>query len=619
MINDKRLVALCTYRIYDPQEFAFITELSRLLKDAGCAFFIYALNTEIGSGGNDIAETAVFDLIPYDKTDVVVILDEKIKSRKVVQKIINKASAKDVPVLVVDGHYDNVSTVCFDYGKGFENVVTHMIEHHRCRRPHMIAGKKNNVFSNERIQIFKDVIKRNGIEFQDSMLSYGDFWAGPTRAIATQFVEDEELPDAIICANDVMALNVTDVFKTFGVNVPGDVKVSGFDGIEEAFVSKPGITTAKCEGVALGMKVMDVISQMLEGKRNIKETLVPDFIPNESCGCPRNENVTYDSISALNNNFYHHQDDIHMLQELTFKIINDNDIASQIRFLKKGLAKNMVVVVEESCFDLEKNFFFDEDVPKGTRMVLYDFYKDNENPYPYEPEEIVPHLDLMLKSGYPVVFNGIEYMNKCPGFVCFSYPWISLIDYTQTSSITNSIGVAIGGYVTNKYQKYLRDKLQEMYQTDALTGLLNRKAFLDKMVQIRSTPSNEGRKVNIIASDLNSLKYINDNLGHIEGDKAITAVAHALKESCPEDALCVRIGGDEMFAFFFGVYDLDKIIADINEKLKVATAEYGYTVSASMGTFTAFYDKDLDISAALNVADEHMYENKRRYKENNNA
>ena len=72
-----------------------------------------------------------------------------------------------------------------------------------------------------------------------------------------------------------------------------------------------------------------------------------------------------------------------------------------------------------------------------------------------------------------------------------------------------------------------------------------------------------------------------------------------------------------MFAFFFGVYDLDKIMADIDRKLLKATKELGYKVSASMGTFTAFFDKDLDLAKALDIADEHMYENKRRYKELN--
>lgn len=82
MIKDKKLVALCTYRIYEPGEFAFISELNRLLREEDCAFFIYALNSEIGNSGNEIAETAVFDVIPYDKTDAIVIMDKRSRAAR---------------------------------------------------------------------------------------------------------------------------------------------------------------------------------------------------------------------------------------------------------------------------------------------------------------------------------------------------------------------------------------------------------------------------------------------------------------------------------------------------------------------------------------------------------
>ncbi len=616
MIKGKKLVALCTYRIYDPQEFAFITELNRLFRENNCALFIYALNSEIGNSGTDVAESAVFDIIPYDKVDAVVIMDEKIKSREIVQDMVDKATANDVPVLVIDGNYDNVSTICFDYAKGFENVVRHMIEYHKVKRPHMMAGKRDNVFSDERIEIFKKVIAENGIEFEDHMLSYGDFWAGPARVAAAQLLDRDKLPDGVICANDIMALNVCDVFQAAGVKVPRDVMVSGFDGLEESFISKPGITTANCDGISLGREVMKVLSRIFGGERNINTKIVPDFIANESCGCPRNTTVSHDGISALNNNFYHHQDDIHILQEITYKVMNDKNVGDQLRFLKKTLARNVIVVVEESCFDLENNFFF-EDVEKGAKIILYDAYVRNENPHPYDPKEIVPHLDEFLKKGYPVVFNGLEYMTKCPGFVCYSFPGINLIDYTQTPSLTNSFGMGIGGYITNKYQSYLREKIQKMYETDALTGLYTRLAFIAKLEEIINDPDNYGKIVNIIVSDLNDLKQINDSRGHLKGDEAIAATAHALRAACPEGALCVRAGGDEMMAFFFGEYAFEKIVRELDSQLENASRELGFKVSSSSGMRSSIFSRDFELDKLIALADEQMYEVKRQYKEKN--
>ena len=175
MINGKKLVALCTYRIYESQVFGFVTELNRLLQANDCYLFIYTLNSEIGNSGDESDETAVFDLVPYDKVDAVVIMDEKIKSREVVQKILDKAASHDVPAIVIDGEYENASLVRFNYAKGFEAVVRHVIEFHKVKRPHFMAGKRNSPFSNERIEVFKKVIEENGFTFDDSMVSYGDF------------------------------------------------------------------------------------------------------------------------------------------------------------------------------------------------------------------------------------------------------------------------------------------------------------------------------------------------------------------------------------------------------------------------------------------------------------
>ena len=115
MIGGKKIVALCTYRIFETHEFDFIYELGRMMPEHNCFMFIYAMNSEIGIIENNTPEVEVYDLIPYDKVDVVVIMNEKIKSHSVCQSIIDKSNAAGVPVVVVDGQFENVSTVNYDY------------------------------------------------------------------------------------------------------------------------------------------------------------------------------------------------------------------------------------------------------------------------------------------------------------------------------------------------------------------------------------------------------------------------------------------------------------------------------------------------------------------------
>ncbi len=611
MINGRKIIVLCTYRIYESQQFAFISEFNRILRQKGFYLFIFSLNSEMGSVVEAVPEGAVFNEIPYNKVDAVVIMDEKLKSRKLSQSIIDRARGCNVPVVVVDGSFDKVGTVSYDYRSGFEEVVRHMIEYHKVKRPHFMAGKRGNVFSEDRIGVFKKVVTENGMTFDDSMVSYGDFWAVPCREATRKLLERETLPDAIICANDIMAINVCDVLHSAGKNVPRDVLVSGFDGIDEAFYSTPGITTVCCDSNALAVTTMDVIERTMNGEENARGLVKPGFIANESCGCPKCSHDIMPTINGLNNNLYHHQDDIHAMNMFISQIMIGKEMEANFRFLKEVLAQNACVVMEEACFNMENNYFF-ENLGNGRRTVIYDSYIDSNDPYPYDPDEFIPHLDQIMEKGYPIIINGLEYLAKCPGFVCYSFPRIELVDYNQTQNLTNCFGMGLGGYAIYKHQQYLREKIQRMYENDALTGLYNRLAFISKYEDIIRNRKNFGKTLTIFLADLNGLKKINDSLGHLSGDKAIAAVAKALKESTPPDAICVRVGGDEMMAFILGDYDCSRVIPDINSRLEKVSEEYGFKVSASIGTYATTFNEDMDLNRVIGMADDQMYNIKRK-------
>ncbi len=611
MINGKKIVALCTYRVYDPQLFEFITELNELLKTIDARLFIYTMNSEIGNSGDYKAEALVYDLIQYDKTDAIIIMDEKIKCREIVQNIIDKANTNDVPAIVIDGDYEKATLVKFDYRKGFESVARHIIEYHKVRRPHFMAGKKKSAFSNERIEVFKEILADNSIPFDDSMLSYGEFWSDPSRAKAKELLKRDTLPEAVICANDIMAINVCDVFAEAGVRTPEDVIISGFDGIDEAFLSTPGITTAICDNKLLASSVMDAIKAVFVHKTNSTWFIPPRFIPNESCGCPRCNLSSISAVSALNNRFYHHQDDIHKMQTLTSKIMASDKVFDFICHIRETIPENMCIVVENACFGVEKNYYL-ENVEKTTQSIIYNSRNTEDTVTRYDRNQIVPDLDEILEKGYPLIFNELEYMGKSTGFVCYSFERYDLIDYTKTPAMTNCISMGISGFITKRYQNYLRDKIQKMYQNDGLTGLYNRLAFLSKFNELKEEPENNGKTMTIIMADLNGLKKINDTYGHVAGDQAIATVAKELKGACPYGSLCVRYGGDEMLALVLGDCSSSDIVYQIEDKLRDESERLGYTISSSFGAYSTTFSQDLDLDTIIGIADEQMYKMKKR-------
>ncbi len=634
MINGRKLIALCTSRVYDPQIHGYIVRLNELLKKEGYSILIFAINSDIyWEEDRQATERYVFDLIPYSFIDAVIIMDEKIKSHKIARKIIGHSQEYDIPVVIADGRYEGASCITYDYEAGFEKVVRHVIEHHGIRDVHMMAGHPNNRFSDSRIAVFKKVLSENGIRFDRNMVSYGHFWADPCRVATRALLSRGVLPKAIICANDIMAITVTEMLTEEGYRVPEDVVVSGFDGYDEIYFTSPKITTASCDILALADVTAEAVLKAVATRECYDEIITPTFIANESCGCPEHSEHPQILRDWFKESFARNNDDNRVLQLITTSMQISGSPGELVLPLRSYKTDNLLAVVDRKCFAEGANYFT-EDVPEDETKELVIIY-DSDYPEQYNTDSLDISGDFefsedvlspsvrnrileLTENGYPLIFNSLDYMNRPFGFVCYFYRNYLISNYTNTMGVTNAISIGIGGYVNIQYQRMLLYKMDEMYRHDPLTGLYNRIGFQNEFRKLRKHPKNYKKTVTVIMSDLDGLKYINDNFGHAEGDRAIAAVAKALFKAVPDNSLSTRFGGDEVFSVIFSECDPDSIMKDIDGYLAEYNRESGkpYEVSTSSGYMTAVLDDSFDIAQAIKVADERMYNSKnRKYEE----
>jgi diguanylate cyclase (GGDEF)-like protein len=102
----------------------------------------------------------------------------------------------------------------------------------------------------------------------------------------------------------------------------------------------------------------------------------------------------------------------------------------------------------------------------------------------------------------------------------------------------------------------VRDVMAEMTiasETDALSGLLNRRGFEDQAEKALGVSARAGRPAAIVVADLDRFKHINDSYGHATGDQVIVAFAQMLKKCTGEEAVLARLGGEEFVAFLPGL------------------------------------------------------------------
>jgi len=127
----------------------------------------------------------------------------------------------------------------------------------------------------------------------------------------------------------------------------------------------------------------------------------------------------------------------------------------------------------------------------------------------------------------------------------------------------------------------------------------------------------EKRQFSLIFADLDSLKYINDQFGHNEGDAYIINAAKHLRTFSPDAVVC-RIGGDEFMLLISDMrFDqaqaiMSHIYTDFKNDEYLTDKEYVYSIS--FGIVAVDSDNTRSASEILSSADERMYEDKRMHK-----
>ena len=176
---------------------------------------------------------------------------------------------------------------------------------------------------------------------------------------------------------------------------------------------------------------------------------------------------------------------------------------------------------------------------------------------------------------------------------------------------TEIIGVSMD--VTQEVKAKL--KAEHMAFHDPLTGLLNRRAFLERIDFLIKSAKRYKQMLAILFLDLDNFKFVNDSYGHSVGDELLVKVANILKNSVKETDLIARIGGDEFVVVLTDAKDVDSVGQAGSNLLSLITRNFvikhhSCTATASLG-IALYPDDSTDSEMLLQYADAAMYEAKK--------
>lgn len=155
-----------------------------------------------------------------------------------------------------------------------------------------------------------------------------------------------------------------------------------------------------------------------------------------------------------------------------------------------------------------------------------------------------------------------------------------------------------------------RDQLELLAKMDPLTEALNRHAFHSLLRHPETTIEETKTSGSVAVIDIDNLKPINDTWGHSAGDKAIRAVARAMRSLVRADDMLFRWGGDEFLLLMFKLpeAEADRRIAKLNAILEENSERWtGMPVTVTVSHGVAGFASLTDLGPAIESADKAMY------------
>jgi LacI family transcriptional regulator len=198
--------------------------------------------------------------------------------------------AARIPVVLVSGSPDeqHADVVHADNRGGATAVVRHLIERHGKSRLYYVGGPREAPDARQRRSAVEEEVARHpGVRLTGSFEGRFATVSGQLAVREILAALRDDAPDAVVCANDQMALGAMRELQAAGIRVPADIAVTGFDDIYLGALLTPPLTTVRQPMRLLGERACDLLLDRIVDPAlpHRIERLPTELVVRESCGC----------------------------------------------------------------------------------------------------------------------------------------------------------------------------------------------------------------------------------------------------------------------------------------------------------------------------------------------
>jgi len=430
-------------------------------------------------------EESIYCLIERAELDGILFASQYFIKETVRKFISEKIRKSGIPCIDLGGTALGFETVTIPQDEAVCELTDHIIEKHNCRKLVFLAGPEGNPDSEQRMAGFIRSADAHNCSYE---IVYGDFWKKRASELGNEFIQQQrDLPDAVICASDVMAVTLCSTLNSGGINVPDDVIVTGFDGHLCAMSSFPSVTTISGAMSELGRAG----TEKLIGITEHNDSSDMHIIFGASCGCVERmtdyhtaamlvqEQIQKDSEATdmlemrINADVITRTSRVETLSELT-------DIVDQTaHIIKSYKSLYMCILPDWDSSPEQPDICTTKPFPKQMLCAISKkAWTSGEKGSIFPTKDIVPLLTQPHKPTLLYVLP-LHAASQVFGYCGFAYEKAE--DFTVSVMLFNMMSAVANGmrFLRHRlYAEYLQRKIEEASLYDKMTDMLSKKGLL---------------------------------------------------------------------------------------------------------------------------------------------
>jgi len=396
---------------------------------------------------NDNGKNNAYSLASKASIDCLITISTAIETY-----IINKKAYEffknynQMPVICIGMPFYDIPGITVDNQNGIIKMFEHLVKIHKYKKIAFVKGPTNILDSITRFNTYKRCLDEYNLPFDENFVLQGSFYGINEEEIKQKIINNKNKIDAIICINDYVAIKIIEKINEYGIRVPEDIAVVGFDNVIESGFDKYSLTTINQPVFDIGYHSVKILLSMINDKKQIYyKKLECELIIRKSCGCINNEKKNIINYSAENKN----GNDIDADNKLEINL-NKNNLF-KMDFRQFNIKLNNVINLTDfkevihyglSLMKIKRCFiglFNPDDKNQSNTILVFDNDKKNDfiKNVEYPSKDIIPGGIKNLIEKKNIFIYSLHYLEENLGYIVFE---IDLNNINLSNILINEYG-----------------------------------------------------------------------------------------------------------------------------------------------------------------------------------